>query len=76
MKLVDLKTLAKMTSLSVFTHRKYIKMGMPHYRAGRKILVSPEEFYEWFQQFRTILNPADDSLEHIVNETLNKMGLG
>jgi len=53
MKLVDLKVLAKQTSLSVFTFRKYVKIGMPHYRVGRKILVNPEEFEAWFQQFIT-----------------------
>jgi|GEM_PF-6015222 len=32
MQLIDLKTLAKQTSLSVPTLRKYLNQGMPHLR--------------------------------------------
>lgn len=52
MELLDLKALSKQTSLSVFTFRKYVKTGMPHYRIGRKILIDPKEFETWFQQFK------------------------
>ena len=76
MRLVDLKTLSEMTSLSIFTHRKYVKMGMPHFRAGRKILVNPDDFYEWFQQFKSVSDSYPDNLGHLVDETLNKLGLG
>ena len=75
MRLVDLKTLSEMTSLSIFTHRKYVKMGMPHFRAGRKILVNPDDFYEWFQQFKAEPDPHRDNLGQLVDETLSKMGL-
>ena len=49
MKYHDLKTLSKETSLSVFTLRKFVKMGLPHFRVGKKFLVKPEDFYEWFE---------------------------
>ena len=76
MKLVDLKILSEQTVLSVFTLRKYTRMGMPHYRAGRKILVDPDEFFDWFQQFKAQGDPYEDNLGQIVDETLNKIGLG
>lgn len=75
MRLVNLKTLSQQTVLSVYTLRKYTKMGMPHYRAGRKILVNPDEFFEWFQQFKTISVTDNDGLGQLIDETLNKMGL-
>ena len=75
MRLVDLKTLSKQTVLSVYTLRKYTRMGMPHYRAGRKILVDPDEFCDWFQQFKAQPNLHGDEFGQIVDETLNKIGL-
>ena len=74
MTLVDLKVLAKSTSLSIFTCRKYVKMGMPHYRVGRKILVDQEEFEIWFQQFKSGSSQPSDNLGHLVDETLKKLG--
>jgi hypothetical protein len=73
MKLVDLKGLSERTPLSVFTFRKYVKIGMPHYRVGRKILVNPEEFEAWFQQFKSGSTQARDNLGHLVDETLKKL---
>ena len=73
MKLVDLKALAERTSLSVFTFRKYVKIGMPHYRVDRKILVDPQEFEAWFQQFKSGSTKVRDNLGHLVDETLNKL---
>lgn len=73
MKLVDLKELSGQTSLSVYTHRKQVKLGMPHYRVGRKILVDPEEFESWFQQFKSGALPAPDNLGSFVDETLKNM---
>ena len=52
MKFQDLKTLSEEYSISIFTFRKFVKMGLPHYRLGRKILVNPEEFEEWFATFK------------------------
>ena len=73
MKLVDLKELSEHTSLSVYTHRKQVKMGMPHYRVGRKILVDPEEFEAWFQQFKKAgSTPKSDSLAHLVDDAVRK----
>ena len=73
MKLVDLKVLAKQTSLSVFTCRDFVKIGMPHYRVGRKILVDPKEFEEWFQQFKSGSIKVRNDLGYLVDETLKKL---
>ena len=76
MKLVDLKTLAKETSLSIFTLRKYIKTKeMPHYQVGNKYLVDPEKFDSWFQQFKRENKEENLSLNKLVNETLEKVGI-
>ena len=54
MKLRDLKTLSTQTSLSVRTLRQYIKSDrLPCYRAGKKYLISLDEFKSWFDQFKT-----------------------
>ena len=73
MKLLDLKSLSERTSLSVFTYRKYIKLGMPHYRVGRKILIDLHEFESWFQQFKAGATQTSDSVGKLVDETLNKL---
>ena len=73
MKLLDLKALSRQTSLSVFTYRKYVKMGMPHYRAGRKILVDPKEFEAWFQQFKSGSNQPGSDLGLLVDDALSKI---
>ena len=49
MQFVDLKTLAKQTSLSVPTLRKYLRQGMPHLRLEHKILVDPQEARQWLE---------------------------
>ena len=73
MKLVDLNKLSEQTSLSVFTCRKYVKKGMPHYRVGRKILVDLKEFEIWFQQFKSKSTQAvDNDLGFLVDETLKE----
>ena len=77
MKLVDLKTLANETSLSIFTLRKYIKTReMPHYQVGNKYLVDPDEFDSWFQQFKTANKEEESfSLHNLVDTTLEKVGI-
>ena len=72
MKLVDLKALAQLTSLSVFTIRKFRKLGLPHYRVGRKILVDPQEFEAWLQQFKCGSVQPKNNLEQLVENTLEK----
>jgi hypothetical protein len=73
MKLVDLKELSERTPLSVFTFRKYIKRGMPHYRIGRKILVDINEFETWFQQFKCGSTQMKRDLGFLVDDTLEKL---
>jgi len=58
-------------SLSVYTIRKFIKMGMPHYKVGNKFLFDSDEVKPWFaQQFRHENKVNDNSLDHILNEVL------
>jgi len=73
MQLVDLKTLSDQISISVFTLRKYVKMGMPHYRVGRKILVEQTDFKAWFQQFKAGSETAENHLCRLVETTLQKI---
>lgn len=73
MKFLDLKALSKEYSISIFTFRKFVKMGLPHYRLGRKILVSPEDFEEWFEHFKTTAKTMNSNLERIVEENMLNM---
>jgi len=71
MKLQDLKTLSKEKSISVFTLRKLVKKGLPHFRIGRKILLNPEEFDAWFEQCcRVSADTHHKDLDRLVEDTL------
>lgn len=70
MKYLDLKTLAKESSLSLSTLKKFIARGLPHYNIGRKILVKPEDFDEWMEQFRKSGN-AKNELDRIWDEVMS-----
>jgi hypothetical protein len=72
----DLKTLSKMTSISVFTLRKFVKMGMPHFRLGRKILIKPDDFREWFEgHCRASSVEPTSEIDRIVSEALKEVGM-
>ncbi len=73
MKFKDLKSISQECSISIFTLRKFVKMGMPHYRVGRKILVNPEEFERWFEKFKVISTLHYDNLDKLVESTLSEM---
>lgn len=75
MKLQNLKSLSQKYSISVFTLRKFINMGLPHYRLGRKILVNPEEFENWFERFKSIKISKRDKLEKFVDDVISEMNL-
>ena len=75
MKYIDLKTLAKESSLSVYTLRKFVKKGLPHYRIGRKILVKPEDFDQWMEQYQKSEN-AKNEIDRIVKRALAKFNQG
>jgi len=76
MKYQDLKALSKETSISVFTLRKFIKMGLPHFRLGRKILVNPDEFQNWFERYHKVqLEPVNLGLDQIVSNALADVGI-
>jgi len=74
-KLVDLNTLAEVKSISVFTLRKYARdEGMPHYRVGRKIIVNPFDFDEWFIARNSITNDAKaKSVHDMLDEVLHEI---
>jgi hypothetical protein len=73
MRLVDLKTLSEQNSLSVFSFRKYVKLGMPHYRVGRKILVDLKAFEDWFQRFKAGSKQAPDNIGKLVDESIERI---
>ena len=73
MKLVDLKGLSDQVSLSVFSLRNYVKLGMPHYRVGRKILVNPKEFEDWFKRFKAGSKQAPISIGSLVDESIKRI---
>ena len=76
MKYHDLKALSKETSLSVFTLRKFVQMGLPHFRVGRKILVKPEDFNEWFEtHHRGRCTPENPTLDTVLEKALIEVGL-
>ena len=71
MNLIDLKALGKELSLSVHTLRKFIKMGMPHYKVGNKFLVDSKEVEPWFAQlFRQETNINNDTQDSILDDVL------
>ena len=73
MKLVDLKALAQEISLSVYTLRKFARVGMPHYRVGRKILIDQDEFESWFAAHHkgdTDFEHRDNDLTQIIDEAV------
>ena len=72
----DLKTLSQKKSLSVYTLRKFVKKGMPHFRVGRKILVNPKEFDAWFEQrFRASAHADDKAIDRLVEDTLAELNV-
>jgi len=74
MNLIDLKTLGKEMSLSVHTLRKFIKLGMPHYRVGNKFLVNSNEVEPWFaRHFRQETENNHDDLGRILDDVLGKI---
>ena len=72
----DLKALSKETSLSVFTLRKFVKMGLPHFRVGKKILVKLEDFNEWFEtHHRGRCTAENPTLDTVLEKALIEAGL-
>lgn len=74
MRYLSLKNLAAEKAMSIFTLRKFIKIGLPHYRLSRKILVNPEEFDSWFvEHYKMSVQPSGDDLSHLVDDVLAGM---
>lgn len=76
MQFLDLKSLAKRTSLSVSTCRKLIRMGLPHYRVDRKILVDESEYLVWIQKFKINEQSEPASLDQLIEQTLDGIEAG
>ena len=70
MQLKDIKSLAEEYSISIFTIRRFVKMGLPHYRLGKKILIKPEDFEEWFERFKVAPQSKQNKLADIVEGAL------
>ena len=71
MNLIDLKTLSAEMSLSIYTIRKFVRMGMPHFRVGKKILVNKKEVEPWFaRHFRPDTDSNKDVLDKILDKAL------
>lgn len=73
---LDLKSLAERSSLSVSTCRKLIRMGLPHYRVDRKILVDESEYLGWIQRFKINDQSDPTSLDHLIEQTLDDIEAG
>jgi hypothetical protein len=72
MELKTLKAIAKEQSLSIHTIRKFARIGMPHYRVGRKIFIDQQQFETWFAaQFRNNNDQNEDDLDQIVNDAIS-----
>jgi hypothetical protein len=69
----DLKSLAKLTSLSISTCRKLIKKGLPHYLINRKILVNEDECWEWMQRFKNSQPKSNLDLDQLIEKTLDEI---
>lgn len=74
MRYLSLKKVASEKSLSIFTLRKFVRTGLPHYRLGRKILVDPDEFDGWFaEHYKMSVQPAGNDLGQLVDDVLAGM---
>ena len=72
MELKNLKVVAQEQSLSIHTLRKFAKMGMPHYRVGRKIFIDQQQFETWFAaQFRGDKDAKHKNLSQIIDEAVS-----
>ena len=51
-------------------------MGMPHIRVGRKILVKPDDFEEWFEDnHKASPGVRIYKIDQILSEALSEVGL-
>lgn len=72
MELKTIKAVAQEQSLSIHTVRKFARLGMPHYRVGRKIFIDQQQFETWFAaQFRNNNDQNEDDLDQIVNDAIS-----
>ena len=74
MNLIDLKTFGNELSLSVYTLRKLIREGMPHYRIKRKFLINRSEVEPWFaRHFRQDADSNNDDFDKILQKALENI---
>ena len=74
MELKTLKAIAREQSLSIHTLRKFARMGMPHYKVGRKIFIDQQQFETWFAaRFRNTDDQKNDELDKIVTDAISSI---
>ncbi len=69
---MTLAELAAYSSMSKSTLRKWLRIGMPHYRLGRSIRIKRNEFDQWLEQFRAAGTRVND-FETLWQETLREV---
>jgi len=70
---VSLKTLSKKHDISVSQLRRFIKLGLSHYRVKGKILVDPDEFEKWFSnEFKVVNEKPIKKIEDIVSNIISE----
>ena len=66
-----LKQLAKYSSLSVASLRRYIKNeGLPHFKMSKRVLVRVDEFDQWMEQRRKKRETKKEEIDRIVEEVI------
>ncbi|MEM2057166.1 MAG: helix-turn-helix domain-containing protein [Thermoproteota archaeon] len=60
---LSIKKLADYIGVHPNTLRRWIKMGMPHYRFGKRVLIKVSEFDEWMEKFRVKGSATKDKVE-------------
>ena len=72
MRFVSLKMSTK-HDISVSQLRKFIKLGLSHYRVRGKILVDPDEFEQWFSnEFKVEKEKPIKKIEGIVSKIISE----
>ncbi len=70
---VNLAQLAEYSSLSQSTLRKWLKIGMPHFRLGRSIRVKLEDFDAWLEKFRTDGSTINNRRKHLIDSVVSEV---
>ncbi|MEM4168201.1 MAG: helix-turn-helix domain-containing protein [Candidatus Caldarchaeum sp.] len=63
---LSIKKLSEYAGVHPNTLRSWLKIGMPHYRFGKRILVKVSEFDDWMKRFKI----GGTTLKNIINEVI------